>query len=146
VRIVADSNTYISAVLWGGLPSVLLELEQRGKIELCVSRNILQEVDEVLRRPRFATRLAALRRSPAAIVRDLRARTVRVSPADIAPTARDADDDVVLATALSARARAIVSGDKDLLVLGRFRGIPILTAREFLRRFFPDWPVEPQEH
>ena len=138
MRVVADSNILISAVLWGGLPSALLKLERRGKIELFTSRPVLTEIDEVLRRPRFADRLAAVQRSPRAILRDLRARINQVSPADIPATARDPDDDVVLATALSARAKVIVSGDEDLLALETFRGIPILTAREFLKRHFPE--------
>jgi predicted nucleic acid-binding protein len=45
---------------------------------------------------------------------------------------RDPKDDIVLATALSGKADAIVSDDKNLLVLGRYADIPILTARQAL--------------
>ena len=45
---------------------------------------------------------------------------------------RDPDDDLVLATALSAEASVIVSGDRDLLVLGTFREIRILDAADAL--------------
>lgn len=45
---------------------------------------------------------------------------------------RDPDDDIVLACAMSAKADYIVSGDKDLLVLKAFRGIPIVTAAQAL--------------
>jgi putative PIN family toxin of toxin-antitoxin system len=45
---------------------------------------------------------------------------------------RDKDDDVVLATALAGKAEIIVTGDDDLLVLKRFRGIRILSPRQFL--------------
>jgi predicted nucleic acid-binding protein len=45
---------------------------------------------------------------------------------------RDADDDLVLAAALAAKADAIVTGDQDLLVLKRFKGIPILNPRDCL--------------
>lgn len=48
------------------------------------------------------------------------------------PVCRDPDDDVVLATALAGEANAIVSGDDDLLALGTFRGIPILSPRQFV--------------
>jgi putative PIN family toxin of toxin-antitoxin system len=107
VRIVADSNTLVSAVLWGGLPSVLLDLAKRGKLELFTSRYILMEVDQVMRRPHFSPRVTATGRSVAAMMRSLRLQMTRVSPADIPPTSRDPDDDVVLATALSAKARVI---------------------------------------
>ena len=46
---------------------------------------------------------------------------------------RDPDDDVVLATALAARATLIVSGDQDLLVLGSFADVRILNAADALR-------------
>jgi predicted nucleic acid-binding protein len=45
----------------------------------------------------------------------------------IAPVSRDPDDDAVIAVAVAARADLIVSGDGDLLVLGRFGGISIVT-------------------
>jgi len=45
---------------------------------------------------------------------------------------RDAKDNKFLELALSGNADYVVSGDEDLLVLNPFRGIPILTAREFL--------------
>ncbi|WP_436305267.1 hypothetical protein [Variovorax sp. LjRoot290] len=54
-----------------------------------------------------------------------------VRPAKIAPTIKDdPDDDAVLAAAVAARARLIVSGDRHLLTLGQFQGIAILTVRQ----------------
>jgi predicted nucleic acid-binding protein len=55
------------------------------------------------------------------------------APALSLTVCRDADDDAVLACALAARADLIVSGDKDLLVLQAFQGIPILTAAQALQ-------------
>lgn len=49
------------------------------------------------------------------------------------PICRDPDDDWILATALSGRADGIVTGDQDLLVLGGFRGIPIVRPADFYR-------------
>ena len=46
----------------------------------------------------------------------------------------DADDDHVIAAAVAANADLIVSGDKDLLVLGRFDSIPILSPKEAAER------------
>ena len=59
--------------------------------------------------------------------------SIWVEPAKLAaPICRDPDDDWVLATALAGKARAIVTGDDDLLVLRRHRGIRILSPRKFL--------------
>lgn len=59
-----------------------------------------------------------------------------MAPATLAvpPELRDPEDLPVLACALAADAEAIVSGDQDLLTMGAFQGIPILTAREALRK------------
>jgi putative PIN family toxin of toxin-antitoxin system len=57
-----------------------------------------------------------------------------ISPALPQAVCRDPDDDAVLACALAAHADLIVSGDKDLLVLQSFQGIPILTAAQALQR------------
>lgn len=50
------------------------------------------------------------------------------------PMCRDPDDDHVIACALTARADAIVSGDRDLLDLGQYQGIAILTTAQALER------------
>ncbi|WP_408908457.1 putative toxin-antitoxin system toxin component, PIN family [Variovorax paradoxus] len=50
------------------------------------------------------------------------------------PMCRDPDDDAVLALARAAQADLIVSGDQDLLVLGQFEGVPIVTPRDALER------------
>ena len=57
---------------------------------------------------------------------------------DIGPACRDPNDDHVIATALAVKADAIVTGDKDLLALGQFRAVRIITARAFLTELVPD--------
>jgi predicted nucleic acid-binding protein len=57
-----------------------------------------------------------------------------VRPTAIEPTARDPDDDHVLACATTAQAQLIVSRDKDLLTLRKYQGIPILASAEALER------------
>jgi putative PIN family toxin of toxin-antitoxin system len=63
----------------------------------------------------------------------LRVRIVEPTPVR-SPVSRDADDDVVLATAVAAGATVIVTGDQDLLVLDRYNGIDIVSPRAFLSR------------
>jgi len=58
-----------------------------------------------------------------------------IIPVTVSITAcRDPKDDMFLAVAKEANATLIVSGDKDLLDLNPFEGIPIITARAFVER------------
>jgi hypothetical protein len=137
VRVVADTNTLLSAALWSGKPAIVMRLAQLGRVNHYTSEYILGEAEELLRSPKFTNRLALIHRTVAAVMRDFRRSATVVSPADLRDVSRDSDDDVILGTALSARAKVIVSRDKDLLVLNRFRGIEILDSTAFLREYFP---------
>jgi putative PIN family toxin of toxin-antitoxin system len=75
-------------------------------------------------------------RLPAAVADDitdlLRQHARLVEPVDVGTDAcRDVDDLPVLGLAVAAEADCIVTGDKDLLVLGRFRHVPIHSPRAF---------------
>jgi putative PIN family toxin of toxin-antitoxin system len=52
------------------------------------------------------------------------------------PQLRDADDAVILASAIVIQAEVIITGDLDLLTLHDFENIPIITPQEFLSRYF----------
>jgi putative PIN family toxin of toxin-antitoxin system len=70
-----------------------------------------------------------------AFLEQLRLRVRIVEPMPLSsPVSRDADDDGVLATAVAAGAAMIVTGDEDLLVIGRHNDIDIISPREFLSR------------
>jgi putative PIN family toxin of toxin-antitoxin system len=90
----------------------------------------------VIGRPKFAERVHAAGLSAATLVQDYARLAELVEPASLPePVSRDPDDDVVLATALTAHADLIVSGDRDLLDLGAFRNLRILTATQALATF-----------
>jgi len=132
VHIVLDTNIVISGLIWGGIPRQLLDLGREQHIQLFTSTVLLEELESVLSRDKFAKLLASQGVTPSFIMQRYGLLAELVSPQPIQRTVRDNDDDVVLATALAAQAKLIVSGDNDLLVLHPFQGIHILNAADAL--------------
>ncbi len=130
MRVVADTNTVVSAFLWGGLPAEILTAARERRISLHTSPALLAELEEVLAREKFSARIAQVSSTAAQMIAGYRALATPVRPAAIEPTVRDPDDDHVLACALGAQATPIVTRDRDLLELGTFRDIRILAARD----------------
>lgn len=129
MRIVADTNTVISGLLWGGPPRQILEYARIGQIRLYTSHSLLAELAEVIGRAKFNARIQAAGLSAGELIASYQRLAVRVDPQALpAPVSRDADDDEVLACASAASAAIIVSGDQDLLSLGNHGDTRILTA------------------
>jgi len=65
----------------------------------------------------------------------LRDEAERVNPSELTDSpCRDKDDNIIIGTALSGNAEFIITGDEDLLVLKTYKGIDIITPREFWSR------------
>jgi uncharacterized protein len=129
VRLVADTNTVISGLLWGGTPGRLIDLAVQGRIKFVTSLPLLAELEGVLARNKFSIQLAKRGLSVADVFDGYVALVETVAPAQIAPTiTRDPADDQVLAAALAGKVDLIVSGDAHLLDLKLFRGIGIVTT------------------
>jgi len=126
VRLVLDTNVLIAALVADGLCRDLVKRRVLAH-ELFVSEGMLQELAEKMRvkfgRDAEAVPLFAAYRDRAQMVEP---RTLN------APVCRDPDDDLILATAVAARADVIVTGDDDLLTLSAFEAVRILSPRQFL--------------
>ncbi|MGF6350844.1 PIN domain-containing protein [Variovorax sp. W2I14] len=93
----------------------------------------------LLGRSKLADRIVQASLSPQILVDDLRKLAIVVTPTNVprvVPT--DPDDDHVLPAALAGAADLIPSGDRrDLLPLGNYAGIPIVSARQAMERIAP---------
>lgn len=128
VRVVPDSNVYVSALNFGGVADEVLALGRRHVIALFISASILEEVEGVLLR-KFKWSSTRARRAGALI----RAFAETVVPREsVAVVTADEADNRILECAAAAKAHLIVTGDHHLRNLGGFRGITILSPREFL--------------
>jgi putative PIN family toxin of toxin-antitoxin system len=130
LQTVIDTSVVVSAVL---LPrSVPRQAFDRamaaGKILL--STATLDELNEVLRRPRFEKYLREAERLEFLAALVAAAKIIEVT--ETFTDCRDPRDNKFLELAVSAQASYIISGDQDLLVLNPFRSIPIVTRQTFL--------------
>lgn len=126
MRVVLDTNVIFAALVAEGLCREVFRRVARANA-LATSEPLLDELDDILKRK--------LRITPAvtSFVTELRCRAAVVKPAPLtAQICRDRNDDIVLGTAVAAQAQVIVTGDSDLLVLKEYRGVRILSPRQFL--------------
>lgn len=127
MRLLLDTNVLISAFVSRGLCSQLLEHCPKHH-ELITSTILMDELRGKL--------LTKFRLSPSAAERALTALFEGmevVTPAPLAArVSRDPDDDAVIATAVGGTCSVIVTGDNDLLDLGAYGTILIVTPRQFM--------------
>lgn len=131
MTVVLDTNVLVSGVFWHGPASRILELWAKDSIEVVVSPEILTE---------YRRLLAEMERGKPAGLADAWAmfiaqHAIVIHPVSHPRLCRDPDDDKFLHCALSADARAVVTGDKDLLSMGRVGDVELLTPAAFLRYY-----------
>jgi putative PIN family toxin of toxin-antitoxin system len=126
---VLDTNVLLAAFATRGLCEAIFAVCIDAH-ELVLSEAILSET------ARHLSGKFKLGRDPAdEILSFLREHAQIVAPADVpADACRDPDDRAILGTAVAAGAGALVTGDDDLLSLGQYAGIPILSPRAFYDR------------
>lgn len=142
MKLVVDTDLLLSGTLWRGSPARLLNAVLSAPGTLCLSAEIILEFGGVLGREEFAGRLTSLGVTVSDVMQRYQRLGRRILPAELSdvPSLRDPKDLKILAAAVGAGADAIVTGDKDLLVLETFQGIPIIRVEGALRRL--GLPVE----
>ena len=128
-----DTNTIVSALLWHGNPRKLLDAVRAGVAVSVTSPMLLAELADVLGRAKFASKVQVSGETVGQMVNDY-ARVARVvfplTEPRVVPD--DPDDDPVIACAVAARADLIVSGDLDLLRMGCYGSMRIVTVVQAL--------------
>lgn len=130
MRWVLDTNVVVSALLWGGVPRLLLQAGREKRIELFTSVALLAELTDILGRRKFARKIAASTLTIDQIVDRYAALAALVRPALTPRIAPDPDDDVVIGTALAAKADLIVTGDQPLLSVAEHQGVRMVSVSQ----------------
>ena len=128
MRIVIDTNVIASAVFFGGRPKELLELLLNGRLEAFASTEIVVEYKETLEElcARYPNRPEKL-----PLIAIVSAMKIIEQSSRIA-VCQDPDDDKFIECADDAKCVYIVSGDKDLLSLKKYKDIEIVTVADFM--------------
>lgn len=133
MRVILDTNTVISGLFWRGKPFQVLELMRSGKVKVYASEAMVEELLDVLGRPKFSRRLALLGFTPQEVVNSFISWVEVVEVGEVETVViSDPDDDQIIACAKLVNADFIVSGDADILNLKDAIAIPIVNAGEFL--------------
>jgi putative PIN family toxin of toxin-antitoxin system len=129
-RVVVDPNVLLSALVGNpeAAPTILLEAIHDHTVEMVACPTLIAEIRDNLTEPYFRALLGQDEAEQAVSVIE-RVAVMLDDPVDPEPMLRDSSDDYLLALARSAKAEAIITGDKDLLDHADLRP-PAISARE----------------
>lgn len=133
MRIVIDTNVFISATFWKGDSFKIIEKVENKEIELIISQEIIEEYSNVLNYEEIRSKVKINELETNFILRELVENSIIVVPKikfDIIKT--DSDDNKFIDVAVEGNVDYIVSQDKDLLDIKEFQGIKIVKPVEFL--------------
>lgn len=130
MKIVVDTNVVASAVFFGGRPRELLEKLLLGELTAFVSREIVEEYRETLQRlqDKYPKKNVAVPLTHIITACQL------IEPKSAVHVCRDPDDDKFINCAVDSHSLYIVSGDNDLLAVGKYQDVEIVTVADFFLR------------
>jgi putative PIN family toxin of toxin-antitoxin system len=133
LRIVMDTNIIISALIGKhGEPAKLFEKLIKEEIENYTSSEIIQEVIEVLNREEITKRTN--KESRQFILEQYLIHSKLIEPKTKHTLVEHKSDNKFIDTAIEAKAKFIISGDKHLLYIKEFKGVEIITAKKYLEQ------------
>ncbi len=133
MRLVLDTNVVLSGLLWEGSPKALLLLARDEKVSFITSAPLIDELSGILARRKFEKKIASSLLPVDQLIDLYIDQVTLVRPVYVPRLAPDPDDDVVIGTALAAKADLIVTGDKALLSVGQYQGVRIVSVVDALQ-------------
>ena len=134
MKIVIDTNLVTSAIYFGGKPEKLIDLLINQRFDAYTNGVIIEEYDATVEKlkkdyPDKTEKFA---------LPDIIAKIHQIEITAEVHVCRDPDDDKFIGCALDSKSKYIVSGDKDLLAVGKHEDVEIMTVGDFLSENFPD--------
>lgn len=134
MKIVLDTNVFISGIFFSGPPYQILQAWRDNKLQIVLSQEILEEYHRVAEElvdqfPRVDLRsILELLTIKAELIPSY---TLVESVSD------DPDDDKFLACALASKTKVVISGDKHLLRVSGYQGVEVVMPRKFVDYYLP---------
>ena len=129
MKIVVDANIFISSFFWGGSPRRIVERIIAGKDVLFITKEILDEIGDVIRRPKFH----ASENEIHYFMNSIEELGNRITAKNkIENVSIDEDDNKYIECGIAASVDYIISGDKHLLEIEEYENIKIIDARKYL--------------
>ncbi|MBX9878394.1 MAG: putative toxin-antitoxin system toxin component, PIN family [Candidatus Obscuribacterales bacterium] len=133
LRVVIDTNVWISGLIKSGPPAKIVSLFAAGVFRVCCSKETMDELAVVLKRPKLADRIDLL--DAELLIDLLNSSALLVNTETVQSIVRDPKDQIYLACSDAANADVLVTGDKDLLVLNSYGRTRIMAPAEFCSLF-----------
>jgi putative PIN family toxin of toxin-antitoxin system len=132
VKIILDTNVFISGIFFGGPPYQILESWRDGKVNIVLSEEIFAEYQRVANE--LSKQFKAVDISVFLDLIMVNAKWVEAPELPLSVSS-DPDDDKFLSCALASKTKIIVSGDKHLLAVSGYRNIEIIKPSSYIERY-----------
>lgn len=135
MRVLVDANLFIAYLLKptdDSFINLLLNTVGEGSITLLMPGALLHEIEQTIRRkPHLNKRITETQLQTFTGLLQAISEEIPLIAEAIPRLTRDEKDDYLIAYAVVGQADYLISGDKDLLVLGKVQGVTIVDSGEF---------------
>jgi putative PIN family toxin of toxin-antitoxin system len=129
MKIILDTNVFISGIFFSGPPSRILKAWQNSRLQIVLSQEILNEYQRVAES--LAAQFPTIDILPIIELMTIHAQLIDVEDFDLS-VCDDPDDNKFMECAIASNSKIIISGDKHLLKVSGYQGITVLKPREFV--------------
>jgi len=135
MKIVLDTNVWLSGIFWGGEANKILEKAEKKEMQIIISEDILSEIIKILNREsKFQKYILNLRLSIEDLLRTiLSISTLIETKTKLDIIKADPKDNIILEAAIEGKVEYLVSYDNHLLNMIEFRNIKIISPGGFLK-------------
>ena len=136
-KVVIDTNVFVSALIQRGFPYLIVnDLFIEGKLDLCISDEVLQEYYLVLSRKKF-NKFQDFVSKAETLLADIETKSTKVFPTTKLSIISDKDDNKFLELAEKCKADFLITGNTNDFTIKKYKQTKIVTPREYWENFRP---------